>query len=205
MAISVEIMLKNHPIVLHDSVYSVEHGSVITFEMLKFYLSNFQLWQNDSAVYTELNSVHLVDVSDTASQKIMLHPTPGLRFNKVICNLGIDSVTNVSGAMGGDLDSTKGMYWTWQSGYVNVKMEGTCTACYPTKNDFEFHLGGYQNPYHSVQTLEWKTTAKSNFNLILDLDQFFTEVDLTKQKHIMSPGADAAHLSLQLAKWFSLK
>jgi hypothetical protein len=37
-----------------------------------------------------------------------------LKYDQIQFQLGIDSLTNVSGAMGGDLDPTKGMYWTWQ-------------------------------------------------------------------------------------------
>ena len=61
--------------------------------------------------------------------------------------------------MGGDLDPTKGMYWAWQSGYINFKMEGSCSQCLATKNNFEFHLGGYQQPFYAMQTIELNTTA----------------------------------------------
>ena len=76
------------------------------------------------------------------------------RHDKIKFNLGIDSLTNVSGVMGGDLDPTKGMYWTWQSGYINFKMEGSSAVC-PTRNhEFQFHIGGYQDPFYAMQTLE---------------------------------------------------
>jgi len=189
---------------LHDSTYNSNDGNSIKFETLKFYVANIQLYKNEVAVYTEQNSFHLIDVSDTSSQNIFLKLTNGISFNKIKFNLGIDSTTNVAGAMGGDLDPTKGMYWTWQSGYINFKMEGTCNTCTDSKKNFEFHLGGYQYPFNPLQKVELKTTANS-FKIILDLRKFFTAVDLKKQKHIMSPSADAVILSQQLAKCFSIK
>lgn len=196
---------KNIPIILHESVYPIENGNTIKFETLKFYISNIQLFQNDVDVYSEPNSFHLIDVSDTSSQNIFLNPPHRINFNKIKFNLGIDSITNVSGVMGGDLDPTKGMYWAWQSGYVNFKMEGTSTACTPPKNDFEFHLGGYQYPFNSLQKIELKTSSKTNLKIILELNKFFTAIDLTTQKYIMSPCVDAVIFSKQLANCFSVK
>lgn len=202
--ISFDVVFKNNPIVLHDSTYNSNDGNSIKFETLKFYVANIQLYKNEVAVYTEQNSFHLIDVSDTSSQNIFLKAANGISFNKIKFNLGIDSTTNVGGAMGGDLDPTKGMYWTWQSGYINFKMEGICNTCTDSKKNFEFHLGGYQYPFNPLQKVELKTTANS-FKIILDLRKFFTAVDLKKQKHIMSPSADAVILSQQLAKCFSIK
>jgi hypothetical protein len=199
-----DVVFKNNPIVLHYSTYNLHDGNSIKFETLKFYISNIQLFQNEAAVYTEQNSFHLIDVSDASSQNVFLKLANGISFNKIKFNLGIDSTTNVGGAMGGDLDPTKGMYWTWQSGYINFKMEGICNTCTDSKKEFEFHLGGYQYPFNSLQSVELKTTANS-FKIILDLRKFFTAVDLKKQKHIMSPCADAVILSQQLAKCFSIK
>ena len=72
-------------------------------------------------------------------------------FDAIQFNLGIDSLTNVSGALGGDLDPTKGMYWTWQNGYVNFKLQGTSDLCNNPKNEFEFHLGGYLKPFNNYE------------------------------------------------------
>ncbi len=203
--ISFVVAFKSIPIVLHDSTYLHEDGSGLKFETLKFYISNVQLLQNDVAVFIEQNSFHLIDISDASSQNIILKQNKQINFNKVRFKLGIDSITNVSGAMGGDLDPTKGMYWAWQSGYINFKMEGACSSCLLPKYDFEFHLGGYQYPFNALQQIELKTISKNNFNIVLDINQFFTAVGLSKQKQIMSPCDDAVKLSSQLANCFSVK
>lgn len=203
--ISLSVVLKDAPIVLHDTLYAVEEGNTVQLETLKFYISNFELFQNDKMVFAEQNSFHLIDISDAASLNFLFHPNHKISFNRIKFNLGIDSTTNVSGAMGGDLDPTKGMYWTWQSGYINFKMEGTCLNCQPPNKAFEFHLGGYQSPYNPLQTIELKTVSKSNLILQLNLHDFFSEVDLSKQKNIMSPCNDAVVLAAIIKKCFSVK
>ena len=92
-----------------------------------------------------------------------------MRFNTIAFNLGIDSITNVSGAQGGDLDPTKGMYWAWQSGFINIKLQGTSNSCPPPKNEFEFHLGGYQYPFNSLQTIILKTGNEKKLRYFLIL------------------------------------
>jgi len=48
----------------------------------------------------------------------------------------VDSLANVSGAMSNDLDATKGMYWSWQSGFINLKIEGKSASCKTRKINF---------------------------------------------------------------------
>ncbi|MBK7602394.1 MAG: hypothetical protein IPI15_02200 [Saprospiraceae bacterium] len=202
--ITLEIVFNNDNIILDDSVYQTDNGTSIKFETLKFYISQIQLLKNDKVVFAEQNSYHLIDIFDPASLNILLTPQQNINFNKIKFSLGVDSVTNVSGAMGGDLDPTKGMYWTWQSGYINFKMEGRWANKHNLKNEFEFHLGGYQYPYNPVQTVEL-TTTDNNWNIVLDLGQFFNAVNLDRQKSIMSPCADAVLLSRQVAKCFRIR
>ena len=77
-------------------------------------------------------------VFELLPSSLALQIPSNIPFSKLKFQLGIDSLTNVSGAMGGDLDPTKGMYWTWQSGYINMKIEGKSNSCKTRKNQFQF-------------------------------------------------------------------
>ncbi|MBI3236019.1 MAG: hypothetical protein HYZ42_18620 [Bacteroidetes bacterium] len=118
-----------------------------------------------------------------------------LVYNHVSFVLGIDSVTNVSGALGGDLDPTTGMYWTWQSGYINVKVEGRSNSCKTRNNEFQFHLGGYMFPNAAAQTILLDAKPNSNLTMIVDLKPWFEQIKLSEQNHIMSPSLEAVRLS----------
>ena len=97
----------NSNFVLNDSVYKLNSGDSLRFETLKFYISGVELVSNDQSTWREENSFHLVDASDEKSLSILLHSIPNISFKQIKFNLGIDSATNVSGVMGGDLDPTK--------------------------------------------------------------------------------------------------
>ena len=56
--------------------------------------------------------------------------------------LGVDSVLNYNGVHEGALDPINGMYWTWQTGYINCKLEGNI-ICDSSRKSFEYHIGGY--------------------------------------------------------------
>ncbi len=187
---------------LTDSVYFMDDKSPIKFETLKFYISGVQLFMNTELVWREKESFHLCG-TDSDNKKIHLSIPASLEFTRLTFNLGIDSLTNVSGALGGDLDPTKGMYWTWQSGYINFKLEGKSEKCKDPKKEFQFHLGGYSGPNKSLQTISLNSVYKKEIEIKVDLKQFVNSIDLSKQHHIMSLGQAAVILSQAAAKCFS--
>jgi hypothetical protein len=128
----------------------------------------------------------------------------GLRFNSIKFNLGIDSVTNVSGAMGGDLDPTRGMYWTWQSGYINFKLAGASNLCSTRKNQFQFHLGGYLSPYAALQTVTLNASG-SAITVYFDVEKLLEGINLARQNEIMSPGEESIVISKLAAQAFRTK
>jgi hypothetical protein len=111
----------SNPIIISDSGYVLNDSTHLKLSELKFYSSNIQFLKNKKVVFEEknssrfdkLNTVHLIDAANSSSQKISIKTPSTLSFDEVKFQLGIDSITNVSGALGGDLDPTKGMYWTW--------------------------------------------------------------------------------------------
>lgn len=192
----------NMPFELEKNNYPIGASDSIRFEALKFYISNLQLLDNNSIVYTEKNSFHLADASAPGSMLISLKNSSGVICNEIRFNLGIDSITNVSGAMGGDLDPARGMYWTWQSGYINCKMEGSGSASPARNHEFQFHLGGYQAPFNALQTIRLKLDKRDPVNIYLDVQKFFDVIDLSRLNHVMSPNTEAMDLSRSLAKCF---
>lgn len=177
----------------------------INIEALKFYISKIQFLKKGKIVLVEANSYHLVDAASKNTLKILIDNNAKLDFDVLEFQLGIDSVTNVSGAMGGDLDPTKGMYWTWQSGYINFKLEGRSALCKTKNNAFQFHLGGYQRPNDALQKLTFPINNREAIFLRLDLKKLIQEIDLSKTNHIMSPSEEAVLISNKIAKAFSVK
>ena len=161
----------------------------ISIESFRFYVSNISLLKNDKIVYQPKGSFYLIDLEKKL--QIPMNTDTTLDFNSVKFNIGIDSLTNVSGVMGGDLDPTNGMYWTWQSGYINFKLEGKSKLCNTRNNLFQFHIGGYQRPFNTLQVLKLPVKNKSKIEIIIDVENFLRQIDLQKTNEIMSPGEKA--------------
>jgi hypothetical protein len=184
-----------------DRFYKLKNGDSLKIETLSFYISEIELLKKETVVWKEHNSFHLIDAFKSNSLKI----PSGLQYDHIKFNLGIDSTTNVSGAMGGDLDPTRGMYWTWQSGYINFKLEGISNQCKNNKNEFTFHIGGYQQPFNSLQTILLSAKKKGNTTIVLDIEKLISQLNLSRQNHVMSPDKEAVAISKKISTAFSIR
>jgi hypothetical protein len=165
-------------------------------------------WIKDSV------SAHLIDIFDPATLHVALKKIDLKRLKTIHFNLGIDSLTNVSGALGGDLDPQKGMYWAWQSGYINLKIEGRSPRCKTRKNIFQYHIGGYLQPFYSMRKVELpikNAVAHRNQGAIpqgvilaVDFSVFFGNLSIATQNSIMMPGKAAMQLADYSTSMFSI-
>lgn len=178
------------PIELNVS-YANENGSLIQFSSAKYYLSHFEFIQQNEISYAETDSYHLVDLENPESSSWEVVLPLNLRIDQIKLYLGIDSLTNVSGAMGGDLDPTLGMYWTWQSGYINVKLEGVYNG-----EEFIYHLGGYSGKMNALQCIEINKIS-NEIRLELELSPLFSALPF---QSVMSPGEQAVEMSSIIAE-----
>ncbi len=191
-------------IVLDQPLHTVA-GDSLALHTLRLYLCNFVLLKKGAAVWAEKNSHHLLDLEDTSTLNLRFGLPAGAVFDEIKFDLGVDSLTNASGALGGDLDPTKGMYWTWQSGYINAKIEGFFERSTARNGEFQFHLGGFLSPFQSVQTVKVGSVQNaSDLRIDFDLAPFFEKLDWAKRHSVMSPSAEAVRLSEVLAKSFSI-
>ncbi|HMT27677.1 MAG TPA: hypothetical protein PKD91_00215 [Bacteroidia bacterium] len=184
--------------------YNLQNGDSLQITTLKFYVSGIELLWDSKIVYKESNSYHLIDASENSSMLISLAGTASIKYNQIQFCIGIDSLTNFSGARGGHLDPTQGMYWTWQNGYINFKMEGRSNKCNSHNNEFQFHLGGFQYPFNSLQPVTLKVTQKELITIELDIEKLISEINFTENDHIMSPGKEAMVLAGKLPKICSI-
>lgn len=187
-----------------DKYYNFNTNDSIRITKLKFYISNVALLKNGKVVWKESNSYHLIEMENVATLTL-LKALPSMDYDKIRIGIGIDSLTNVSGAMGGDLDPTKGMYWTWQSGYINFKLEGNCNIIKNRNNDYQLHLGGYQSPYIAYTEAEFAINQNKNIVFSLDIKELLEKVDISENSHIMSPSKNAKNISIIISKMLTVQ
>ncbi len=158
---------------------SMEH---LNFTMLKYYVSNVELTNEDGTVWKAPESYYLVDLSQPLTTQLELTNVPAGHYTGMSFLLGVDSVRNVSGAQTGALDATNGMFWSWNSGYIFLKAEGTSPES--SNGNFSYHLGGFSGANNATQKI----------NLMFDAHAVVEE-----------GAAPVAHLSVNPAKlWHML-
>jgi hypothetical protein len=190
--------------------YKISERDSVAVEVLRFYLADLKLLGANKTLLEDSVKAHLIDWEVPGSCLIDLKkPFAASELKGLGFSLGIDSLTNVSGALGDDLDPTTGMYWTWQSGYINFKLEGVSNLSAARKNQFHLHLGGYAAPHNALrrvtlQTPKKEASTKGQWVIRMDLKSFIIESDLRKNHSIMSPSATSSQLSENVSKKFVL-
>ncbi len=201
LEITIKPQLSGQPLILTNKLYHSTTGDSLYIDALRFYISAVQL-DGKTAVFAENNSYHLIDAEESGSQTIILKNVPVGTYQSLSFYIGTDSLTNVAGALGGDLDPTLGMYWAWNSGYINVKVEGRSNNCPTLYHAFEFHLGGYMPPHQTVRKVvipldKMKIVAgKTTFLLVnTDLAKFFNRIQLAMTNKVVIPSKAAAQMA----------
>ena len=132
----------------------------------------------------------LMDLSDSSSlDQIYLYPTLSGPGNiKISLLFGIDSVIQVSGVGSGALDPQRGMYWTWQTGYVQWKMEGAIRVN-GIEHPLELHLGGFDGATKAQSMLSDYLVYPTANSVIAqwDLMPFIAQILDQKKFGVMSP------------------
>jgi hypothetical protein len=206
LTIHTVLQFNNADIELNKNYVSTTNDT-LSFETIKFYLTDFQIHYKDNSIYKETNSYHLVDIEKPESLNFTLNNMHSKKIESIQFNIGVDSLANVSGANGGDLDLQNGMYWAWQSGYINMKIEGTSKSCATRNNKFHFHVGGYIQPNNAMRTIniKYNSNYKNQINLVMDLGKLFSEIHLKETNTIMIPGKEAMKMADLLTTIFSIE
>jgi hypothetical protein len=129
------------------TVYLNYFNEPYRISQFKFYISAVDLINTETGTVHAIdrNNYFLIDAADSATWQVRV-PVPPARYNQLAFIIGVDSARNVSGAQTGALDPAKGMFWTWNSGYIMAKLEGTSTVSTQPNQKFEYHVGGFKGP-----------------------------------------------------------
>ena len=186
--------------------YVTPTKDTIALKSFKCYISSIQIHYTDKTIFIQKDSYHLLDIENPNSFQIPITKVNDKIISKVTFNIGIDSITNTSGALDGDLDPIKGMYWAWQSGYINMKIEGESPSCKTRNNEFHFHVGGYLSPYYAMREIELIYDKKATqINIGIDLNNFFSNIKLAETNSVMIPGKQAMKLADYSTKLFYIE
>lgn len=136
---------------LGGAKYKNSFGEEYTVDVLNYFVSNVELKKADGTTYKVPNSYYLIRESDVSTQLVKLTDVPQGDYTGVNFTIGVDSAKSVSpvtertGALDpGATGQAADMYWSWNSGYIFVRLEGTSSAVPADLNhQFAFHTGGF--------------------------------------------------------------
>ncbi len=191
-----------------DSTYINANGDNFTPDLFKYYISNIRLIRNDNSEYVIPESYFLVNHEATASMKLIIDSLAPGTFKSIKFLLGVDSTRNVSGAQTGALDPVNGMFWTWNTGYIFLKLEGTSPVIPTSAQTFTYHIGGFsgQNKNYKQVTLDFDgdvlllaNNKNPEVHIVVDVLEIFknpTTIDMaTFSNTVMSSGPNATILA----------
>lgn len=177
-------------------------NDTLTYSKVKYYISNFKLKKSDGSWWTHPESYFLVDLSDPSTTTLSLNNIPEGNYTEVSYIMGVDSLRNVSGAQTGALSTANGMFWSWNSGYIMVKVEGTSPNS--GSGNFSFHLGGFSGDYNVVtpknhvfgETMSVKEGTTPAIKLLVNpAKMFHTTGSISSNSMIHMPGPDATTMA----------
>lgn len=202
-------------LVLDTVRYINAHNDTFTVTKLNYYISNIQLKATDGSIYQEKESYHLVKSIDPSTWKFKLSKVPPNMYTSISFIIGVDSIRNVSGAQTGALDPAEGMFWSWNSGYIMSKLEGSYWKADGTEELIMFHPGGFAGANSVIRSVQLALpsaasvtlTQQPTIVLAADVLEWFKTpytIDLTQLNVVHSPGADAAKIASNYADMFTV-
>jgi len=159
MKVEFEHFLGDQALRVDDVQYYNAAGQSFTVSKLKYYVSNMMLYSTDGAEVS-FGGYYLIDEDKPDSKDIILENVPAGDYNAIGFTVGVDSLHNCSGAQSGALDPVNAMYWTWNTGYIFLKLEGKSPASKSPGHLFEFHIGGYKAPANCIRTVRLQMPAR---------------------------------------------
>jgi hypothetical protein len=169
---------------------AVENNENVEISVFRFYISNIILNYSDGSNFSEKNSYHLIDLDEPKSQHLTLNGSSDKEIQQITFTIGTDSLVNVSGALDGDLDPIKGMYWAWNTGYINFKIEGK-----RNEQPFEYHIGGYTGKHATARTISLPVKAEKSIHVNVQPIPILLSPDLSKATSVLIPGEEASKMA----------
>jgi hypothetical protein len=135
-----------------NTPYLTNNGEDFMVTRLKYYISNITLIDSAGFAHSLPSEYFLTDQSKPSSLSLTVNIDQG-RYRELRFNVGVDSIRNVSGAQTGALDPALDMFWTWNTGYIMAKLEGTSSLSTLPNNRIEYHIGGFKGADNTTRTV----------------------------------------------------
>lgn len=214
LTINLNAVVGGEDLVLNSKTFLNPLDEAFIAKKFAFYLSNIKLLKDNGEHYSVPNSYILFDESKPNFNNVLFDNIPPGEYLGIEFTFGIDSARNYNGASDGALDPINGMYWTWNTGFINLKFEGEWLSP-DTNTTFIYHLGGFRQPYFSYRitqpsnNISFSVNNNENTSIYIDADlnEFFGDTQLfsfSQNQVVMDPSSLSAKLSSNSARMFKV-
>lgn len=185
-------------------------GDSITIERFKYYVSNFTFTDSKGKQWKPDPQYFLID-EEIPDSKIITIRVPDIDIRQIGFLLGVDSARNVSGIQTGALDPLKSMFWTWNSGYIMAKLEGTAERSPSPGHRFTYHIGGFRFGMNTARQIRLNIPSASRpvqeVHITADINQWFSgasQINLAETPVCHTPGSLAMRFADNYQNMFSI-
>lgn len=216
LEIHIENTCNNLPVDLQStSTYTNTNGDTYSISTLMYYISNVKLYSSLTDSFIEAESYYLVNQANSNSLHLMVKGVPRKNYDKISFLIGVDSKRNTSGAQTGALDPIHGMFWTWSTGYIMAKLEGSSPQSGAANQGLAFHIGGFSGVNSAVRqvNLNFPNTANVTpthtpvLTLNADINSWFggsSTIDFSTVHTVTSVSATSKSIADNYANMFNV-
>lgn len=202
-----------------DQFYALPGGAQVKYTLATYYLAQGALQTQEDESYG-LEPEHLIIRPGVQSSLLRTAPlalesqgknasaAQSLNLRSFDLSIGVDEASNTEdgerGVQPSDFSDPnhplapqpEGMYWTWASGYIFVKMEGEIDYDADGVGDanFVFHLGTNEYRKDRSLALSQALSMGDTLQVVMQIDyaKVFDQLDLTNEIFTMSMGNERA-------------
>jgi hypothetical protein len=218
MRIQVNNMVGNKGLAVGGLVqHTLSNGESFTVNTYDYYLSNFVFTDEKGNKFVEPESYYLLRAQDPSSLQLNFKNIPIAKYKTVEFVIGVDSTRNFSGAQIGALDPKYGMFWTWSTGYIMARLEGTSPQSSDANKAIAYHIGGFRNLFNVIRKVKLElpemaaVSAQSTpiIDMNADVAKWFTYIgfsnfSFSKWPLVTTEGEEAFHIANNYATMFSI-
>lgn len=216
LSIEFDNRVGDQKLVLGTTTAKNSSGEDFTVTTLNYFVSNITLKNDKGETIKFPNDYFLIRQADSKSLIATLKDVPAGNYTELSYTIGVDSLKSISDVSQrtGVLDPASygndNMYWSWNSGYIFFKMEGTSTAI-PANSmgmkGYQLHIGGFGGRTsvtpNNLKTLTFSLAENAKVrkdiapmvHVISDVSKVFSavnQISLAKSFMIHAPAAGKA-------------
>lgn len=140
---------------LGSGTYTTAQNEQVTINTFNYWITNIELINSDGTTFKEAESYRLLRGDKSATHHFHIADVPKGSYTGIKFIVGVDLDRNTSGAQTGDLDPAVcgDMYWSWATGYIQAKLEGTSPQSTSPNKSFSYHIAGIQPGFETPRTV----------------------------------------------------